>query len=83
MSGTEAQSYRRACYFIDALFYHTNEILKAFNSQWRIEEVARQFRTCMTMGQKMNEHNEFRRVFYREVIRIAKEKFAAKEVCLL
>lgn len=78
MMRTEADSYHRACCFIDALFQHTAEIVMRFDSQWGIKEIARHFRTCMTAGQTMKEHNEFRRVFYQEVIRMARE-----EVCLL
>ena len=78
MTNTEAESYRRASCFIDALFRHTAKILMTFDSQWGIEEIARHFRTCMTTGQTMNEHNEFRRNFYQEVIRMAEEK-----VCFL
>jgi len=83
MNGTEAESYRRVCCFIDALFHHTDGILKTFDSQWGIEEVARQFRFCMTAEQSMKGHNEFRKGFYDEVVRIAKERLAAEQVCLL
>ncbi|KAF8324798.1 hypothetical protein F5887DRAFT_1022029 [Amanita rubescens] len=72
--GTEVQSYLRALYFIDALFQHTDQTLKKeFDSPLGMEEVARQFRIRMTRGQTMNEHNEFRRQFYREVIEIAEK----------
>ncbi|KAF8336008.1 hypothetical protein F5887DRAFT_1063318 [Amanita rubescens] len=65
----EAGSYRRACCFVDALFQHTDHTLKMeFNSQWGIEEVAREFRIRMTEGQTMKEHNEFRKQFYRQII---------------
>ncbi|KAF8323573.1 hypothetical protein F5887DRAFT_1208074 [Amanita rubescens] len=80
---TETRSYRRACCFVDALFQHTDYTLKMeFNSQWGIEEVAREFRIRMTAGQTMKVHNEFRREFYRQVIRIATETLRAGDVCL-
>jgi hypothetical protein len=83
MGGTEVQSYRRARYFIDALFQHTDQTLKKeFDSQLGMEKVAREFRIRMTQGQTMKEHNEFRRHFYQEVIGIA-EKLMAEEVCLI
>jgi hypothetical protein len=81
--GTEDESYRRACCFIDALFQHTDHTLKTeFDSQWEIEKVAREFRIVMTAGQTMKEHNEFRRRFYPQVVRIA-EKLMAEDVFLL
>lgn len=80
--GTEAESYHQACCFIDALFQHTLDTLeREFNLQWGIDEVAREFRRRMTEGQTMKMHNEFRRQFYHQVIRIAKEKLSV--VCLL
>jgi hypothetical protein len=82
--GTEDESYRRACCFIDALFQHTNHTLESeFDSQRGIEQVAREFRILMTAGQTMKEHNEFRRLFYQQVVRIAEEKLMAEDVCLL
>ena len=83
MNGTKDESYRRACCFIDTLFLHTDELLKTFDYQWGLEKVAQQFRIQMTAGQTMREHNKFREKFYGEVVRIAKAKFLAKEVCLL
>lgn len=81
---TEDESYRRACCFIDALFQHTNYTLEMeLDSQWGIEKVAREFRILMTAGQTMKEHNEFRRRFYQQVVRIAEEKLMAEDVCLL
>ncbi|KAF8339317.1 hypothetical protein F5887DRAFT_1232790 [Amanita rubescens] len=75
MKGTEAESYRRACHFIDALFQHTNYTLEnEFDPQLGIEEVACEFRMRMTEGQTMKWHNEFRRQFYQQVIQIAKGK---------
>jgi hypothetical protein len=64
------------------LFQHTDHTLKTeFDSQWEIEKVAREFRIVMTEGQTMKEHNEFRRRFYQQVVRIA-EKLMAEDVCL-
>ena len=78
--GTEGESYRRACCFIDALFEHTDFTLKQeFDSQQGIEEVTFTFRKRMTDGQTMKNHNEFRRQFYQQVVRIADGKL----VCLL
>ena len=83
MKGTEVESYRRACCFIDALFQHTYHTLEMeFYSQWGIETVAREFRILMTAGQTMKERNEFRRRFYQQVVRIA-ERLMAEDVCLL
>jgi hypothetical protein len=79
--GTEGKSYRRVCCFIDALFQHINFALKGFDSQWEIEKMAREFRISMTAGQTMKEHNEFRRQFYQQVVRIA-EKLMTEDVCL-
>ncbi|KAF8236900.1 hypothetical protein L208DRAFT_594211 [Tricholoma matsutake] len=77
---TEDESYRRACCFIDALFQHTNYTLETeLDSQWGIEKVAREFRILMTAGQTMKEHNEFRRRFYQQVVRIAEEKLTAED----
>lgn len=56
---------------MDALFHHTAEILKDFDPS---EEIASHFRTLMTEGQTMEEHNIFRKEFYLEVIRMAEEK---------
>jgi hypothetical protein len=76
--------YRRACCFIAALFQHTDDTLKEkFDSKWGIEKVASEFRILMTAGQTMKEHNEFRRRFYQQVVRTAKEKLVAEYVCLL
>ncbi|KAF8332488.1 hypothetical protein F5887DRAFT_1063857 [Amanita rubescens] len=73
---TEAGSYRRACCFVDALFQHTDHTLKMeFNSQWGIEEVAREFRIRMTEGQTMKEHNEFRSNFIDRWFKLRKENF--------
>ena len=81
---TEDESYRRACCFIDALFQHTDHTLESeFDSRWGIEKVAREFRIRMTAGQTMKEHNEFRRRFYQQVVRIAEEKLIAEHVCFL
>jgi len=81
---TEAESYRRACCFIGALFQHTDHTLeREFDSQWGIEKVAHEFRNRMTTGQTMREHNKFRRRFYHRVVRIAQKKLAAEVVCLL
>jgi hypothetical protein len=81
--GTEDESYRRAYCFIYALFQHTDHTLKEFDLQWGIEKVAHEFRIRMTAGQTMKEHNEFRRRFYQQVVRIAEEKLMAEDVCLL
>ena len=73
--GTEAESYRRAYCFIDALFQHTDHMLeKEFDSHWGIEEMAREFRILMTRGQTMRERSEFRKQFYQQVVRIAERK---------
>ena len=82
--GTEDESYRRACCFIDALFQHNDHTLKMeLDSRWGIQKVACEFRILMTAGQTMKEHNEFRRRFYQRVVRIAEEKLRAEDVCLL
>ncbi|KAF8319201.1 hypothetical protein F5887DRAFT_378307 [Amanita rubescens] len=78
--GTEGESYRRACRFIDALFQHTDHILKKeFDPKLKIEEVACKFRMRMTEGQTMTMHNEFRRQFYQQVVQIAKGKLTAAQ----
>ena len=80
-NGLKDESYHRASCFIDALFRHTDQILRdRFNSQCGIDEVALQFRELMTVGQKMKEHNEFRRKFYDEVVQMA-ERSAVENVC--
>ena len=48
----------------------------------RMEELAYDFRVRMTRGQTLKEHNEFRKRFYHEVIKIA-EDLMIKEVCHL
>ena len=79
--GTEGESYRRACCFIDALFQHTDDTLeKEFDKELEIEEVAYKFRMRMTEGQTMKMPNEFRREFYQQVVQIAKGRLT---VCLL
>ena len=80
---TKNESHQRACFFIEALFRYTDELLKKFDSQWGIEKVAQEFRIRMTAGQTTTKHNEFRCKFYEEVIRIAEEKLADKAVCLV
>ncbi|KIM47504.1 hypothetical protein M413DRAFT_22158 [Hebeloma cylindrosporum] len=74
IKGTEAASYWRISCFFAALFSHTLETLKGFDSKNGIEEVAREFRNSMTAGQSFSEHNHFRRAFYEEVIKLANEK---------
>jgi hypothetical protein len=82
-NGSKDESYHRACCFIDALFQHTDSTLRdLFPPRYRIDEVALQFRNLMTTGQKVKEHNEFRRTFYDQVVRMA-EKFVAQSVSLL
>jgi hypothetical protein len=80
--GTEADSYRRACCFFDALFQHTLTLEREFDSQWGIEEVAHEFRIRMTAGQTMKKHNGFRTRFYQQVVQTAEQKYWAKYVCL-
>lgn len=82
--GTQAESYHRACCFIDALFQHTAQILRSqFEPESGLNELALEFRRLMTAGQKMKEHNEFRRQFYDRVVLIAQEKLVAQRVCFI
>jgi hypothetical protein len=82
-NGSKEESYHRASCFIDALFQHTDQTLRdLFHPQYRIDEVAPRFREYMTMGQKVKEHNAFRRNFYDRVVQMA-ETFVAQSVSLL
>ncbi|KDR72947.1 hypothetical protein GALMADRAFT_228637 [Galerina marginata CBS 339.88] len=71
--GTKKETRQRASYFIEALFLHTNEVLAHFDPELSIENLASQFRTCMTAGQTMQQHNYFRTTFYLSVVTIADE----------
>ena len=80
---TEDELYRWACCFINALFQHIDHTLNSvFDLGWRIEKVARKFGILMMAGQTMKQHNEFRRQFYQQVVRIADGKLIAQNVCL-
>jgi hypothetical protein len=82
MKGTQAESSYRSYSFLDALFQHTEVVLSSFNPNMDISKVAQEFRRLMTTGQTMKKHNQFRRNFYENVIRIAKENFTkAQMVC--
>lgn len=73
-NGSQSDSYHRSYCFIAALFQHTNWLLRdRFKAQCGMDEVALRFRELMTVGQKMKEHNEFRRNFYNRVVQMAEK----------
>jgi hypothetical protein len=73
-AGSKDIAYDRACALLEALFKHTTDTLRS-PDHYSLEyvEFAREFRSCMTDGQKMTGHNQFRERFYTQVIDKAKE----------
>lgn len=78
-AGSKNSAYDRACVFLEALFMHTANVV---SEPPRCDEsLAKQFRTLMTEGQKMGQHNTFRTTFYEKVIEIAKDLVNNQKVC--
>jgi hypothetical protein len=73
-AGSKDTAYDRACALLEALFRHTTDTLRSLD-HYSLEDVefAREFRSCMTDGQKMTGHNQFRECFYKQVIEKAKQ----------
>jgi hypothetical protein len=71
-AGSKDVAYDRASAFLEALFKHTTDALRDFDSSLDYVGLAREFRSCMTEGQKMTGHNQFREDFYKRVIEKAK-----------
>ncbi|KDR72943.1 hypothetical protein GALMADRAFT_252299 [Galerina marginata CBS 339.88] len=69
--GTKEETRQRASCFTEALFLHANEVLTHFDPELSIDNLASQFRSSMTAGQTMQEHNYFRTTFYLSVVTIA------------
>jgi len=65
-------AYDRVCAFLGALFSYTAIKLRDLDGLTGYVELAQKFRLCMTEGQRMAGHNEFRTDFYSHVIEIAK-----------
>jgi hypothetical protein len=72
-AGSKDVAYDRASAFLEALFKHTTTTLRALGSSLDYVGFAREFRSCMTEGQKMTGHNQFRGDFYNQVIEKAKQ----------
>ena len=68
--------YDRASAFLEALFKRTTATLHDFrfnDDSPKYVDFAREFRMCMTEGQKMTGHNKFRDDFYRRVVEDARQ----------
>ena len=71
-------AYNRASAFLEALFNHTADTLHKIldfdpGNPPKYVEYVREFRSCMTEGQKMTGHNKFREEFYHQVVENAKQ----------
>ena len=76
-----ADAQTRAGVFLQALFTHTKAVLQDLGSQ-SYGELAATFRARMGDGQRMSGHGTFRRAFYFNVIRKAKE-MQKRHVCCI
>jgi hypothetical protein len=72
-AGSKDIAYDRASAFLEALFTHITDTLRALNGSLNYVGLAGEFRSCMTKGQKMRGHNQFREDFYKQVIEKAKQ----------
>ena len=57
----------------EALFKQTTSTLHALDSSLDHNGFAGEFRSCMTEGQRMKGHNQFREDFYKRVVEKAKQ----------
>ena len=71
----------RAGYFLQALLTHTKDVLQGLGSE-SYRELAATFRAHMGDGQRMSGHGTFRRTFYFNVIRKAKELHKLHVCCI-
>jgi hypothetical protein len=67
--GSKDVAYDGACAFLEALFKHTTDTLRFHDHSLEYFEFAREFRSYMTDGQKMTEHNQFREHLYEKLLK--------------
>jgi hypothetical protein len=80
--GSQVDAYDRVCAFLEALFEHTATTIREEFEDVDDAELPSRFRTRMTEGQTFQNHNSFRKAFYREVIQNSNKKFVAAQVLL-
>ena len=78
--GSKDVAYDRASAFLEALFKHTTSTLHALDSSLDYSGFGGEFRSCMTEGQRMKGHIQFREDFYKRVVEKAKQ-LEAQRVC--